>query len=202
MPNELPDELSVRMVRESDGAALSALFSSEGGACFCQYWHFEGTNKEWEAQCAITPECNEQALHRDLAAKNERAFGCIAETKQGEIVGWLKLAPRKVISKLLMRVPYRALDEDGNLYSIACMMVRPDVRRKGIARALLHEAVSFARENSSVLEAYPRRISGVVYDGELHMGHEELFLELGFTLVRESLQYPVYRWGSAHMCQK
>ena len=125
-----------REVDPSDFAALAALFERDHSPCYCRYWHFQGTNKEWEARCGLEPEENKKELERSLAIGETRG---IVALDGDAIVGWMKVSRRGWVPKLLARSPYKNLDvpEDGDVFSIGCFLVDPACRRRGVARAML-----------------------------------------------------------------
>ena len=115
--------------------------------------------------------------------------------EEDRVVGWMKLAPRATLPKLRNRGPYRALDlgADDGVLSIGCMLVRPDMRKKGVARALLAEAPRIAKElGAKAIEAYPHAAEGLG-EHEVWMGPNALFLSLGFKRVTGEHPYPVLR---------
>ena len=188
----------VSPVAPSDAPALVALMKREGTPCFCRYWHFAGTNKEWEARVATSPETNERELVDALTLGGEEGRGLVArraDPDSQEIIGWMKLAFRRALPKLTARVPYRALDLDpSRVLSVGCILVDPAMRGRGVARALVRGAIETAPKwGAQFLEAYPRRSDHRLHDGEVWTGPEHVFAELGFETVRESPQYPVLR---------
>ena len=188
------DEFVVAPVAPRDAPALVALMKREGSPCFCRYWHFTGTNKEWEARCALEPEKNERELVAALTLGGEEGRGLIAR-RADDVVGWMKLVWRRALPKLTARVPYRALDRDPtHVLSIGCFLVDPAMRHRGVARALVKGAIAIGSEwGAQALEAYPRRSAHALHDGEAWTGPEALFVELGFRVARDATQYPVLR---------
>lgn len=184
--------LEVRAVTAADFAALADLFTRDHSPCHCRYWHFTGTNKEWEARCAFEPEKNRAELHDALNAGSDEARGVIA-LDGPRIVGWMKLTPRRVLTKLLARSPYKNLDEPPQLFAIGCFLIDPERRRSGVARALLEGGIGLAKGwGAKFIEAYPR-LAENVHDAEHFMGPPSLFASLGFEIVRDQPQYPVMR---------
>ena len=192
------DEIAfdVAPLTERDAPALVALMKRDGSPCFCRYWHFSGTNKEWEARCALEPQTNERELLGAVGRADDEARGLIARAN-GDVVGWMKLTWRRALPKLTARVPYRELDLDpARVLSIGCFLVDPAMRRRGVARALVKGAIGIAPTwGARFLEAYPRRSAHALHDGEAWTGPERVFVELGFEVAREAPQYPVLRFA-------
>ncbi|MFI5301196.1 MAG: N-acetyltransferase, partial [Polyangiales bacterium] len=126
------DSLVVRAATPVDAEALIALFVREGSPCFCRYWHFAGTNKEWEARCAFDAETSARELREAVVERRDEGMGIVAIAGE-QIVGWLKLAPRATLTKLLARSPYKGLDVVPETLGIGCFLVDPRVRRHGVA---------------------------------------------------------------------
>ena len=190
----------ITAVAPEDVSALIALMQRDGNSCFCRFWHFAGTNKEWEARCGLDAKANEAELRAAIHERRDDGRGLVARVADhgAHIVGWMKLTPRRTLTKLLARVPYRGLDEEARpaaeTLAIACFVVDPAWRRRGVARALVEGAIAHApRWGASFLEAYPRVSLQPLHDGEAWMGPHALFQRLDFEVVRESPQYPVLR---------
>ena len=191
------DRFHVRSVEPRDGAGLARLFAANGFGCYCRYWHFGGTAREWLARCAQNPEENEREMRGALAAGSDEMLGMVAETDAGEVVGWLKLAPATSLIKLYGQRLYKGLPalerEPSGIHTVACFLVREDFRRHGVARALLAGAIERApRWGARALEAFPRSDTDCS-DAALMMGPLKLFVEAGFELVHDAAPYPVLR---------
>lgn len=187
--------IRVTKLDAADGEAWAKLFGACSSACFCRYWHFEGNKNEWLDRCAHDADANrrEQLLH--VLAGNPCARGLIAW--QGDLaVGWMKLTPRAALGKLTRLPVYRGLDAgaDEGVFGIGCLLVLPDQRRRGVARALVLAADAHVRAWGGVaIEAYPRHAEGPLHDEEAWMGPEGIFREAGYEVDRGSNPYPVYR---------
>ncbi len=178
--------------------ALAALFRACECPCFCRYWHFEGDKNAWLARCAESPQVNEAELRSDVVRGEPRSWGVIG-LEGDEVVGWLKLAPRVVLTKLRTRPVYKSLDlGDGDgVLSIGCMLVHPKHRRAGVATDLVHGAIVLARARGAVaIEAYPHVLGGDAEQGDhlVWMGPHTLFVACGFRRVAGEDAYPVLRF--------
>jgi GNAT superfamily N-acetyltransferase len=184
---------AIRLAQPDDFGELASLFEREFSPCYCRYWHFGGTNKEWEARCGLAPHENRAELGAALERGSDEARGLVARVAgEQPIVGWMKLAPQRSLAKLLARSPYRGLDAP-DTFSIGCFLVDAAHRRKGVARALLEGAITLAPSlGCKALEAYPRVFDGL-HDFEQLTGPHALFVSLGFEVVRDQPQYPVLR---------
>jgi GNAT superfamily N-acetyltransferase len=176
---------------------LSRLFAASGSGCHCRYWHFDGTAREWLARCAHRPEENQQEMAAALGSGAEQMRGMVAETATGDVVGWLKLAPAGILGKLYGQRLYKGLGclerDPAGTFTVACLLVREDVRRQGVARALLGGAIAAAPHfGAHALEAFPRSDTDCA-DAALLMGPLKLFLEAGFEVIHDFAPYPVVR---------
>ncbi len=179
-----------------NAGAWAALFEASGSTCFCQWWHFTGTKNEWLARCFEEPAKNRYEQTALVAAGAVEARGLLAMDEGGAAVGWMKLAPRALLPKLRRQGAYRSVDlgEDQGIWSIGCLLVRPDRRRSGIARSLIGVAPEQVREwGGRAVEAYPHRVAHALHDEEAWMGPESVFVALGWRAVHDVAPYPVYR---------
>jgi len=193
-------QCEISAVTPADAPALIALMERDGSPCYCRYWHFVGTNKEWEARCGLDAATNEAELRAAVHQGRDDGRGLVARMSNdpSPIVGWMKLTKRRTLTKLLARVPYRGLDDGtqamADTLAIGCFVVDPAHRRQGIARALVEGAIRLGPTwGASFLEAYPRVSEQPLHDGEAWTGPLALFRSLGFTVAREAPQYPVLR---------
>jgi GNAT superfamily N-acetyltransferase len=196
LSSEPEHSLEVRPAEPSHAAGLSALFASNGFGCFCRYWHFEGTSRDWLARCAQRPEENRDEMLAALAAGSPEMRGMVA-LRGNELVGWLKLAPASSVNKLYSQRLYKDLPcfrgERSGILCVACLLVREDQRHHGVARALLAGALAQAPAwGASAIEAFPRSDAGLA-DVSLMLGPTQLFLDAGFEVVHDFYPYPVLR---------
>jgi len=198
-----PTDLVTEPAGPEHEAGLLELFRASGSPCYCRFWHFSLTNNEWLDVCANRPSENAAAFADALARGDDEARGIVAlrQTSLGtkEIVGWLKVAPARVMRKAYERRFYKQLpvfqgDREG-VFLIGCALVRPDARKQGVATALVAGAVRFAQERfgARVLEALPRRPKESVMDEELWTGPMGAFEKNGFAEVGGLEPYPVLR---------
>lgn len=186
-------------VGPDDAEALARLFERDGCPCYCRYWHFAGTNKEWEARVAFDAGRSREELVAAVRARGVEGRGLVARSaaRPGEVIGWLKLVPRPALAKLLARSPYKGLVDEGprEVQAIGCLLIDPAERRRGVARALVSAAIEQARRDGALaIEAYPRDARERVHDGELWMGPRSVYDALGFEAVRgDGGPYPVLR---------
>jgi GNAT superfamily N-acetyltransferase len=178
-------------------AGLAALFEAAGVSCYCRFWHFEGNNNAWLLQCATGAAENRAALEAGLSAGRDETRGVVARSG-AEIVGWLKVAPAAVMKKAYDRRLYRGLPcfagEREGVFLVACALVHPGHRRRGVATALIAGAVRLAPAwGARALEALPRRPREAVSDEELWTGPMGAYAANGFVEVNSFDPYPVLR---------
>jgi len=177
-------------------AAFAALFEASASSCYCRYWHFAGAKNDWLARTAMEPEANRDEHAEAVRRGDAAARGLLALDADGAALGWMKLAPRATLPKLRALPVYRALDlgPDDGVYSVGCLLVRPDARRRGVVRALVAASPAFVRAwGGRAVEAYPRRLADVLHDEEAWMGPEHVFTREGFVPAGGEPPYLVYR---------
>lgn len=188
--------VSVEALDEARLPSLLGLFEAASSPCFCRYWHFVGTKNEWLDRCANHPEENAAELEAAVRLHDPTARGLVAVDTNEIVVGWMKLTARAHLPKLRALPVYRSLDlgDDATTFSVGCILIHPDFRRRGVARALVRAAPSFVRAwGGRAVEAYPRRSSEPLHAEEAWQGPESVFVSEGFEVVHDVAPYPVYR---------
>jgi GNAT superfamily N-acetyltransferase len=178
-----------------NAGAWRALFEKSGCTCFCRWWHFTGNKNEWLARGFEDPAKNFDDQAALVVAGAPEARGLLAMEDEAA-VGWMKLAPRALLPKLRRQGAYRPVDlgDDEGVWSVGCLLVRPDRRRSGVARALVEAAPEQVRAwGGRAVEAYPHRVAHALHDEEAWMGPESVFAALGWKPVHDVAPYPVYR---------
>ena len=138
-------------------------------------------------------------------AGNKRAFrniirkgqkpGVIAYSGK-EPIGWCAVAPRETYVALERSRILKPVD-DKPVWSVSCLFVRKQDRRKGISTQLLRAAVDFAaKQGARVVEGYPvEPATEKLPDPFLWHGTLSAFITAGFKeVVRRSRSRPVMRF--------
>ena len=199
--SELPlEQLEVVAAQAEHTAALLSLFERSNTPCHCQYWHFTGDKNAWLDRLFHAPEQNRAAFVESLATAHAEPRGVVA-LHAGKALGWLKLSPAERVSKLYDQRLYRGLPalagpREGVL-TVGCLLVDEEFRRRGVARALLAQAVIIAQSRGArCIEAFPRR-SDQAGPAELWTGPFSIFEQAGFKIVSDFAPYPVLRYEVA-----
>jgi hypothetical protein len=198
--SSLPDNRSTSgLLLEAAGPehadALLALFERSSTPCNCQYWHFSGDKNAWLERLFHAPELNRAAFAHHLTLSGMKG---VVALRDGKAVGWMKLCLAETILKLYDQRLYKGLPcfngpRDGVL-SVGCLLVDEELRRSGVARALVRKGVELAEQSGArAIEAFPRR-SDDAGPAELWTGPVSIFTEAGFKIVNDFQPYPVLRY--------
>jgi len=172
---------------------LVELFSRPGlsvaRGCYCMYYRRAGPHVR--APGVTYSESNK----RQLKALVDRGVvpGLLGYEKQ-RAIGWISLGPREDYGRLKRSPVMKAVD-DKPVWSIICFVVDPEVRRQGVAEALLNGALSWARKQGvRLVEAYPCDKRGMAADDSMWFGAKRMFDRAGFAEVaRRKPTRPVMR---------
>lgn len=168
---------------------VETLFGPRGACagCWCMVWRLP--RSQWTRQRG---EGNRRALGRLVTAGPPPGLLAYQGTRP---VGWCAIAPREAYpalerSRILARV------DEQPVWSISCLFVARDARRRGVSRALIDAAARWAgRRGAQVVEGYPvEPRTNRVADVFLWTGSISAFRAAGFTEVaRRSPTRPIVR---------
>jgi len=187
MPTPVANSMSEPVIRELTPELLDdylKFFDHDAFAdnpawfgCYCMYYHFSGTDEEWDARTASENRATISDLIRNGQAHGLLAYVC------GKPVGWCKAAPRLALPKLNLDRDLQVDDAD-RVGSIVCFVIAKPYRGRGIARRLLDTACDvLARRELAFTEAYPRKHAESEADN--FPGPLKMYLAAGFTIFRE-----------------
>lgn len=106
-----------------------------------------------------------------------------------EPVAWCAVDRRGVYGRLRgSPVPWKGRDEDPDddgVWAIACLIVRPGFRSRGLTYPMVEAAVAHARRHgATAIEGYPMRTTAAAVPwGEMNVGAVGPFLAAGFVEV-------------------
>jgi uncharacterized protein YndB with AHSA1/START domain/GNAT superfamily N-acetyltransferase len=152
--------------------------------CYCFNFRFAGDET---AAAARTGADNRRDMSEAIA--NRRAHGLLAYV-DGHAVGWCSASPKAEMVELTRRDWMPAESERVGI--IGCLVIAPQYRRHGIARALVAAAGDYlAGIGCTVVEAYPVK----ELDGDAHgfYGPLEIYRGLGYETYRDLPQRLVVR---------
>lgn len=136
---------------------------------------------------------NKSALRR--LVKSGKRPGILAYFDRDPI-GWCAIAPRREYSALERSRVLKPVD-DQTVWSIACLFIRHDYRRKGVSSRLIRAAVDFAgRRGAGIVEGYPiEPTMAKTPDPFIWTGVLSAFERAGFKEVaRRSKTRPIMRY--------
>ena len=159
---------------------VAAVVGSGDKGCWCLYWRLASRDFNRVA--------DRPGKVRELLA-GDPAPGLLAYL-DGTVAGWCGLGPRSQMGRLARSRTIPAVD-DLPVWSVTCFVVRAGFRRRGVARALLAGAVSYAAEQSApALEGYPIDPAGArVSTSFAYVGTTSMFEAAGFHRVTQTDAY-------------
>jgi ribosomal protein S18 acetylase RimI-like enzyme len=185
--------ITVHPLTDARWQDLEAVFNAKGCSiargCWCMYYRESGRQQVPEGQ--KVQDLRKSGLRK--LAGGEPAAGLLAYRGKTP-VGWVTLGPREHFTRL-QRSPVMKKVDDRPVWSILCFVVPPEHRHQGVATALLHGAIAYARKKGAVsLEAYP--VDKVTHgaDDWLWHGAKSMYDKAGFAEVaRRRPERPVVR---------
>jgi GNAT superfamily N-acetyltransferase len=164
-----PRRITVRPVTSSTWADLERLFDARGAPhyCYCTLYRASGNLDNARKKPTMA-----------ALVKAGTPVGVLAYERSVP-VGWCSIAPRETYVKLARsRTMPRATPEEASTWTILCFFVAREHRCRGITRALLRGAVSYARKSKAkFVEGYPFDTAGI---SSTHRGHSSVFAAEGF----------------------
>jgi GNAT superfamily N-acetyltransferase len=142
-------QLQFHPVTKKKWADFEILFGERGacGGCWCMLWRLK--RKEFESQKGAG---NRKAMKAIIHA--DKIPGILAFSL-GRPVAWCSVAPRDHFQALGRSRILKPVD-DLPVWSISCLFVEKNFRRKGLSIQLLTAAVDYVRkQGGTVVEAYP-----------------------------------------------
>ena len=159
--------------------AFAQLFGANGACdgCWCLFW--KQNSAEYKAGRG---ENNRKAMMQ-LVIQGED-LGLLAFSPQGEVCGWIAVAPREKYSRLQNSRTLKPIDEQP-VWSITCFFIHRNFRGMGIGTKLVKAALEFVKsKGGSLVEAYPNLLEeSRVPSSSIYTGVPQIFERLGFEKV-------------------
>lgn len=154
---------------------------NDAGWCNCIAW-WVPTWEGWEERTA-----EENRALRESLFDGDEYDGYIVYA-DGVPAGWCQVGRRDRLEKLMRQF---GLAPDADVWAITCFMIASAHRRTGLARRLLADVLhDLTAAGVQRVEAFPKRGSDLDAD-DLWTGPESLFIESGFTVLRDHERFPI-----------
>ena len=149
--------------------------------CYCHYFH-AAPALDWES---LDAGANRTAMSARIEVGEMEGF--LAYDDAGSVIGWLNAQPRHKLPHCFARLG-RAETPIGvpahEAAVVACFVVDPGSRRRGVARALLtHALAALSDRGIRVLDAFPSATTPSA--AAAHRGPLRLYESLGFVRLGE-----------------
>jgi GNAT superfamily N-acetyltransferase len=132
--------------------ALEKLFGKSGACagCWCMWWRLAPGER---ITLAAGPAMKRRQKALVAAGRSHGVLAFVGD----EPVGWCAYGSRRDFAKL-DRAPSFTCADAADVWSIPCFFVKPGFRGRGVARALLRQAIASIRQaGGRIAEAYPVR---------------------------------------------
>ncbi|MFF3027221.1 GNAT family N-acetyltransferase [Microbacterium sp. NPDC057944] len=183
---EEPGEIRIVPANQAGWDDLQSILTGSAARCQCERQRL-GDGDWWN----MPVEERRDLLRGESHCGDPRAaetIGLVAYLGD-DAVGWCAVDRRSVYGRLRgSSVPWKGRDEDKNddgVWAIACLIVRPGFRRRGLTYPMVVAAVDHARaQGATAIEGYPLLTGGsTVSWGEMNVGAVGPFAAAGFTEV-------------------
>ena len=188
--NDKDLRLQFHPVTKKRWSDFETLFGERGacGGCWCMLWRL--TRKEFENQKGAG---NRKAMKAIIEAG--KTPGILAFSRN-EPVAWCSVAPREHFPALDRSRILKPVD-DLPVWSISCLFVEKQFRRKGLSTRMIKSAVDYVqKKGGSIVEAYPvEPKKDKMPDVFAWTGLASAFLKAGFVeCARRSETRPIMRF--------
>ncbi|MFX0081731.1 MAG: GNAT family N-acetyltransferase [Candidatus Hodarchaeota archaeon] len=157
----------------------------EWSGCYCHFYHFTGSFKEWQEQ---TKEENKKNSTKLIHSGEMHGFLAYIDDKP---VGWCNINSREKFAKKLYDYDSHE-SQTKKIAGIVCFLIAHTNRRQGIARKLLKHAISYYKNKGfDIIESYPR--TGKLSDAHSYRGPISLYKSEGFIIHKEFEDFYVLR---------
>jgi GNAT superfamily N-acetyltransferase len=162
----------------------------EWAKCYCHFYQVPRAI-DWPS---LSAEDNRIAMRSRIEVGEMEGF---LAYDADEVVGWMNAQPRHKLPHCFerMQVPASSLPcQEYEAAVIVCFVIAPELRRRGVARALLTEGVaSLAARGIKLVDAFPFKAGDSESAADHYHGPLSLFLGEGFTVQREDANVTVVR---------
>lgn len=187
-PAEAQSRSDLRVVpaNEASWDDLQAILTGSAGRCQCERQRL-GDGDWWYLPVEARRDLFRNETHCD-DPRSTQTIGLVGYL-DGDPVGWCAVDRRSVYGRLRgSSVPWKGRaesKEDDRVWAIACLVIRPGFRGRGLTYPLIAAAVDHARSRGgSAIEGYPMLTGGAkVTWGEMSVGAVGPFLAAGFVEV-------------------
>jgi GNAT superfamily N-acetyltransferase len=157
-----------------------------GTHCYDLFWRLSKAQRRATSSEGTSKDESDRRRREVIAKLARRRYApLLIAYIGGEPAGFASLGPRSDYPEMERLKSTPAVDEVP-VWIIPCITVRPDHRRRGVARALLRASMEYARKSGApAIEGYPRPDGKRIDDRSVFMGTESLFRSAGFRKIRD-----------------
>ncbi|HNQ12014.1 MAG TPA: GNAT family N-acetyltransferase [Bacteroidia bacterium] len=171
--------LKHQTLSKSNWKDFTQLFGPNGacGNCWCTYWRVPKMVHE-----AGKSGGNKRYMQSLTTQEKQVGLLFYADDKP---IAWCSIAPREEFSQLKRSKLFKAID-DKKVWSITCLFMHKDIRKKNMSTRIIRAAASYAlKKGAEAVESYPVNPKDKTADVFLWTGIQSTYEKAGFEIVKQ-----------------
>lgn len=157
------------------------------GGCWCMFWKLRGR--------AFNEAAGDTARQMHKSIIDSKVVTGLIAYGDGYPIGWVAVEPRASYPRLAYSRTLKPVDEK-EVWSITCLFVAKNYRRRGVTVELLKAATEYVKkQGGQIVEGYPVDVRKDMPVSFIYTGTASAFRQAGFREVaRNTPTRPIFRF--------